>query len=188
MGNRTTNATIKRGAAALLATASLYLAGPACASPLLGQAPDPSLIVTVGGLDWVWASGCAATGGVCGEPIQHNDGFYIATRAQWNASFSSSAELLAAFTTPSGFRCAAAYFEPDYSPGVHDCSPTDVGAGFVWHAPFALLADIAPDLAYNNDFSDTFLVRQEVPEPGTLVLVAIGIAGLAARRRAKGKG
>ena len=165
--------------AKVAAAAALLVAGQAHALALLGQPPDPAVIVSAGGLEWVWAAPCAGEQPSCGVVQLHN-GFGFPTDAQWNSSFANLAALIDAFDTPQ--LCASTYFST-----VHNhCDSGDLGVGAIWHSPLA-----ANDSLRNNSAAETFLVRQvadpdpRVPEPASLALAGLALAGLALARRRK---
>lgn len=166
--------------AKLAAAAALLLAaGQASALTLIGQEPAANLIVQAGGLEWVYAAPCAGENPSCGT-VQLHHGFGFATDAQWNASFSTINDLLAAFNPASGLKCAATNFST-----AHDhCDVSNAQDGFIWHSP------LAPDASHrDNPASETFLVRagnvNDVPEPASLALAGVALLGAAVARRRK---
>jgi hypothetical protein len=168
---------MKKLATITLTILTMGLATSASALALLGQEPDPSLIVTAGGLEWVYAGPCAGEGSSCGV-VQLHHGFTFASDADWTASFASINDLVTAFTNPNqSVKCASTYFNTVYD----HCDMSDTQSGYIWHSP------LAPDASHrDNGASETFLVRgliAQVPEPASLALLGIGLAGLGAMRR-----
>jgi hypothetical protein len=120
----------------------------------LGQPVPDALIVSLNGLEWVWASPCALNGCTAGIDVGH-DGFNFATDAQW-----------AIRPTESAFhgKCASPYFDH-----THDhCDQVNLDPGPYpnsWKygsAPTGGLptADGLPMLGY----SETLLVRVADPQ------------------------
>jgi hypothetical protein len=171
---------IKLVSAALLAGAA-SMSSSASAATMLLQAPDSSVIVQAGGYEWVYAGPCAGTAPSCGPVVLHHD-FAFATDAQWTSSFASIGALLTAFqynpASGTGL-CAASYFNTVYD----QCDFRDAAAGYIWNSPLAPTVE-----QRTNPAGETFLVRaldapEEVPEPASLALFGLGLAGAALARR-----
>lgn len=181
--NKNIKSVLKLAGMSVFACAAALSGGSASAVTLLGQAPDASVIVQAGGLEWVYAGPCAGAEPSCAVVQLHHD-FGFATTAQWNASFSNLSALVAAFNTTNGVRCAATYFNTVYD----QCDLPDAQAGYVWNSPLAPSVEHA-----TNPASETFLVRAgaavpaAVPEPGSLALIGLGVMGFAASRRRRAK-
>jgi hypothetical protein len=131
-----------------------------------------NLIINAGGMEWAYVSPCAATGG-CGNTLIMHDGWELATASDFLAAFTSLSDIVNQFQ-PNNL-CASGYFNSGYS----HCDYSDVTSGYLWNAP------VAWSNLGNNGFSETFVVRQlnQVSEPGTLAILALGLVGMAAARR-----
>lgn len=151
-------------------------AGSANAGPLLGQEPAANLIVSAGGMEWVWAAPASPANPTYGIALLHHD-FHVPTDADWLASFANLAAIQSAFTLPTGDeRCASPYFAVN---DVNWCDGGDLNIGAIWHLPVSYGGQNT-----NHDLAETFLVRSaQVPEPGTLGLLSLALIGLGVLRR-----
>lgn len=158
---------------------SAMLLGVTCLGSAQATDVPNNLIVNAGGEQWAWVSPCAPEAPSCGSPLIMHDGWVIATANDFAASFTGFADLSAKFLA--GALCASAYFNSGYS-HCDNGNVDPVGNNVrVWNAPAAWGAN-SPDA-----FSESFVVRNGVPEPGSLALLGLGIAGLGALRRRTAK-
>lgn len=160
----------------------LSFSGSASAGPLLGQEPAANLIVSAGGMEWVWAAPAYSfpNSGYEIEGLYNN--FRFPTAAEWLSSFADHAAIQTAFTLSPGIAvCASPYFILNDTYG---CDWGDMNAGYIWDLPAAY--GFGSSFTGHN-LAEVFLVRgeQQVPEPASLALLGIGLAGLAALRRRK---
>jgi hypothetical protein len=146
----------------LAATLALGVAGTAAANPVLSDLTVADYI-TVGALDWAWASPVSSVnfGSNVLSAASLHTGWREATDIEWAAK---------PVYTDFGGKCAAKYWNSVYTHcDFGDSLSQHRVGGYNW-----------ADLWYVRDVASS-----DVPEPGTLALLGVALAGLAATRRKK---
>jgi len=124
-----------------------------------GDVPASNFL-TLGGLDWAWASPCSGNGTDCAEPITFHDGWRYPSTFEYDVLMPAAKAALA-----SGGICASGWFQHNWT----HCDFTD---------PMFRIDDPSTwGLVY-----DTLVVRG-APAPGVLALVGVGLLGFGLRRK-----
>lgn len=159
----------------LAATAAIGLASVPAQAAVNVPVPSDNYI-TVGGLDWAWASPCAAFGSSCGTvdmSYQSGQGWRFPTLAEF---------LARPDYTAFGTKCASAWFS-QYS----HCDIGDAATGYIFDYGYNVLP------LGSSPYAESWVVRGEgggvpggVPEAATwaMMIAGFGMVGASLRRRA----
>ena len=169
----------------LLLAAIVAIAAASPAAAIINAPLPANAFITVGSLDWAWASACAPGPGYGNEqscaPIdlsyQSTQGWRVAEAADFaNAPVAADFQFVGAYSTL-GFACAADFFATAFT-----CDFGDGQAGAVFNNPASQFV--------GNPNVDTWVVRDAgtggaVPEPASwaMLIAGFGLVGAIQRRR-----